>query len=54
VYGGVAEVSVYVGADARGKGVGKILLTNLIKTSEANNIWTLQAGIFKENIASVY
>ncbi len=53
VYGGVAEVSVYVGADSRAKGVGKMLLHELIKISEANNIWTLQAGIFKENIASL-
>jgi phosphinothricin acetyltransferase len=52
VYGGVAEVSVYVGADSRGKGIGKRLLQHLIETSEANNIWTLQAGIFKENTAS--
>lgn len=53
VYAGVGEVSVYVSASARGKGVGKQLLNTLIKTSEENNFWTLQAGIFPENIASV-
>jgi len=53
VYAGVAEVSVYVSDKARGKGVGKKLLQKLIEESEANNIWTLQAGIFPENIASV-
>lgn len=53
VYAGVAEVSVYVGASARGKGVGSLLLHELINTSEANGIWTLQAGIFPENQASV-
>lgn len=53
VYAGVAEVSVYVSADARGKGVGKLLLEQLIKESEAANLWTLQAGIFPENVASV-
>lgn len=53
VYAGVAEVSVYVSSKARGKGVGKQLLQKLIEESEANNIWTLQAGIFPENIASV-
>src|SRR5829696_5155368 len=53
VYAGVGEVSVYVSSEARGKGVGKILLKALIDESEKNNFWTLQAGIFPENIASV-
>lgn len=52
VYGGVAEVSVYVSDSTRGKGVGEFLLKKLIEISEANNIWTLQSGIFRENIAS--
>ncbi len=52
VYGGVAEVSVYVGEDARGKGVGKTLLKALIDRSEELGLWTLQAGIFPENKAS--
>ena len=53
VYAGVGEVSVYVSAKARGKGLGKHLLQKLIEESEVNNIWTLQAGIFPENIASI-
>ena len=53
VYAGVGEVSVYVSDRARGKGVGKQLLQQLIHESEANGIWTLQAGIFPENIASI-
>jgi len=53
VYAGVAEVSVYVGASHRGKGIGKLLLDRLIKESEAKNIWTLQAGIFPENTPSI-
>ncbi len=52
VYGGVAEVSVYISEKARGKGVGEILLKKLIEISEANNIWTLQSGIFRDNMAS--
>lgn len=53
VYAGVAEVSVYVAAPARGQGVGKALLQALIEESEGVGIWTLQAGIFPENVASV-
>jgi L-amino acid N-acyltransferase YncA len=53
VYSGVAEVSVYVAAAARGHGVGKALLQALVQESEINGIWTLQAGIFPENAASI-
>ena len=53
VYAGVAEVSVYVAADARGKSIGSMLLKELIEQSEQNGIWTLQSGIFPENKASI-
>jgi len=53
VYGGVAEVSVYVGEGGRGRGVGRVLLQALIEASERNRIWTLQAGVFPENVASI-
>lgn len=53
VYAGVAEVSVYVAQAAQGAGVGTALLTQLIAESEAAGIWTLQAGIFPENAASL-
>src|SRR5436190_18076662 len=53
VYGGVAEVSVYVSSASRGAGVGQALLRALIEASEKNGIWTLQAGIFPENSASI-
>lgn len=52
-YGGVAEVSVYVAGDARGRGVGRRLLEELVRVSEEAGIWTLQAGIFPENVASI-
>ena len=52
-YGGVAEVSVYVSQDARGRGVGRRLLEELVRASEEAGIWTLQAGIFPENVASL-
>jgi L-amino acid N-acyltransferase YncA len=53
VYSGVAEVSVYVAPAASRRGVGTELLAALIDRSEARNVWTLQAGIFPENRASV-
>jgi L-amino acid N-acyltransferase YncA len=53
VYAGVAEVSVYVAERARGRGVGSKLMARLIADSEAQGIWTLQAGIFPENVASI-
>lgn len=53
VYSGVAEVSIYVAEEARRRGVGKALLVALIAASEKQGIWTLQAGIFPENTASL-
>ena len=53
VYAGVAEVSIYIAAAARGRGVGKALLDALITESERAGVWTLQASIFPENEASV-
>jgi phosphinothricin acetyltransferase len=53
VYAGVAEVSVYVATRARGEGLGRQLLEELIIESEKNGIWTLQSSIFPENVASV-
>jgi len=53
VYGGVAEVSVYVSKRSRQSGVGRKLLTALIDESERNGIWTLQAGMFPENVGSL-
>ncbi|GAB4573609.1 MAG: GNAT family N-acetyltransferase [Anaerolineae bacterium] len=53
VYAGVAEVSIYVSAAARQQGIGKRLLRALVAASEAAGFWTLQAGILRENRASV-
>ena len=53
VYSGVAEVSIYVDTDYHRQGIGDNLMRALIKESEINNIWTLQAGIFPENKASI-
>jgi L-amino acid N-acyltransferase YncA len=53
VYSGVAEVSVYVADGARGQGVGRALLTAVVRSSEEADLWTLQTGIFPENEASL-
>ena len=53
VYAGVAEMSIYVAEKARSRGIGTYLITRLIADSEAAGIWTLQAGIFPENEASM-
>jgi L-amino acid N-acyltransferase YncA len=53
VYAGVAEVSIYVADDSRGRGIGRALLEELIRQSEKHGMWTLQAGIFPENVASI-
>jgi len=49
----VGEVSVYVAEAARGQGLGRTLLQALIEASEAEGLWTLTAGIFAENTASI-
>jgi L-amino acid N-acyltransferase YncA len=53
VYGGVAEVSVYVSEQARGLGVGRALLASLVEAAERAGLWTLQAGVLAENGASI-
>lgn len=53
VYSGVAEVSLYIRAAKRHQGVGSALMAALIGASERTGIWTLQSGIFPENIASL-
>ena len=53
VYSGVAWESVYVAAEARGRGVGRTLLRALIPASEAAGFWTLLAGVLSENVASL-
>jgi phosphinothricin acetyltransferase len=52
-YAGVAETSIYIAESARGRGVGRELLTALIESAEQAGMWTLLAGIFPENEASL-
>jgi phosphinothricin acetyltransferase len=53
VYAGVAENSIYVSEAARGRGVGRRLLSALLQGAEQAGIWTVQTGIFPENTASL-
>ena len=52
-YAGVAEVSIYVATHTTRRGIGKLLMQNLITASEANGIWTLQGTIIASNQASI-
>ena len=52
-YRGVGDVSVYIGQAARGSGVGRLLLEALVDRSEQAGYWTLNAGVFPENEASL-
>lgn len=52
-YRGVGEVSVYVAEEARGRGLGRALLDELVERSEQAGYWTLTAGVFPENEASL-
>jgi L-amino acid N-acyltransferase YncA len=53
VYRGVAEVSIYVSSDFRGKNIGSRLMKQIIETSELNGIWTLFSSVFPENEATM-
>jgi L-amino acid N-acyltransferase YncA len=53
VYRGVGEVSIYVNPACARRGVGRVLMNALIETSEHEGFWTLRAGIFPENTASI-
>ncbi len=53
VYRGVAEISVYVGKQSRGKGYGKALMQQVIQEAPGQGFWTLQSAIFAQNEASI-
>jgi L-amino acid N-acyltransferase YncA len=53
VYRGVGTVSIYVAPEHVGRGVGRALLRGLVESSESAGFWSLEAGIFPENVASV-
>ena len=53
VYRGVGEESVYVAERARRRGVGRALLETVIESARDGGLWTLQAGVFTDNGASL-
>ncbi|NHT17834.1 N-acetyltransferase [Cellulomonas sp. IC4_254] len=53
VYAGVVEASLYVGAAARGRGVGRALMDALLASAEAGGVWTVQSTVFPENAGSL-
>jgi L-amino acid N-acyltransferase YncA len=53
VYAGVVEHSVYVAPRARGRGIGRLLLDALIASTEVAGIWTIESGVFPDNVASI-
>jgi phosphinothricin acetyltransferase len=53
VYRGVVEESLYIDESVQGQGIGRALLTHFLEAADASGIWTVQAGIFPENAASI-
>jgi len=52
-YRGVVESSIYVARAARGRGVGRALLAELVGQADAAGLWTVQAVTFADNAASI-
>ena len=51
-YRGVAEFSVYVARDYRGRGAGRAALASLIEAAAKAGFWKLLSRVFTENVAS--
>jgi phosphinothricin acetyltransferase len=53
VYAGVVEHSLFVDPPAQRQGVGRLLLAEFVAAAEAAGMWTVQSGIFPENVSSL-
>lgn len=51
-YDGVGEFSIYIASEARGQGIGRLLLDALIVTAERLGYWKLLSRVFTTNTAS--
>ena len=51
-YSGVAEISIYIAAKARRKGIGKLLLQKVVEESPKHGFWSLTSNIYETNTAS--
>lgn len=51
-YAGIAEISVYINAAARGRGIGRQLLQALVEAAAAAGFWKLVSRVFPFNHAS--
>lgn len=51
-YAGIAEFSVYVAGEARGRGVGDALMRAFLPACHAAGLWKVLSRIFPENTAS--
>lgn len=52
-YSGIAEFSVYVQRDQRGRGAGRAALAGLLEVCEQTGIWKVLSQIFPENRTSL-
>ncbi len=51
-YAGIAEFSVYVAREARGRGAGRLAMQALIAAAREAGFWKLLSRVFPENTAS--
>jgi L-amino acid N-acyltransferase YncA len=51
-YAGIAEFSIYFDRTARGRGLGRQLLTSLVDTARERGYWKLVSRVFPFNAAS--
>ena len=52
-YAGIAEFSVYVAREARGRGAGRVAVEALIQEAERTGFWKLVSRVFTDNTASL-
>jgi L-amino acid N-acyltransferase YncA len=52
-YAGVVEHSVYVDPAHQRQGIARLLIDAFVASTETAGIWTIQSGVFPENVASL-